>query len=118
MHWFLRGLSKYADFSGRARRKEFWMFHLMYLILTALVGFVMGAAGVRNADGFFSLWSLAFFLPSLAVSVRRLHDVGRSGWWVLVPFAGLFFMFVNGDAGPNRFGEDPKAEEQVHQALA
>ena len=113
--------NRYADFEGRARRREYWMFALFNVVVA--VGFV-AVAGVLGlvseilAGLFFLLYylyALAVLVPSLAFTVRRLHDTGRSGWWVLVsvvPFVGgfvlLYFMVVEGDAGPNAYGPDPK----------
>ena len=113
---YLNVLSNYAGFSGRARRKEYWSFVLVNLVIMLAIGVV---AGVLKFLGFLSpLYSLAVLVPSLAVSVRRLHDIGKSGWWVLiglVPLLGLIVMIIftvkEGDHGPNAYGEDPKAAE-------
>lgn len=99
---------QYVGFSGRAARSEFWWFTLFGL----LVGVAAGIVDPRNTIG--ALISLALLLPSLAVGVRRLHDTGRSGWWLLialVPIAGLIVLIVffvsGGDPGANRFGPPP-----------
>lgn len=99
-------LRKYADFTGRARRSEYWWFALF----TSLVSGAFSGFG----DAWATLVSLAFFLPSLAVWVRRLHDVGRSGWstlWLLLPLIGWIMLFVwsvrAGDPGANRYGLPP-----------
>ena len=109
MNWFLIALKKYAVFSGRANRPEYWYFTLFYmllLIVLMVVEMAIGIPGVLSLVG-----SLALLLPSLAVSVRRLHDVGKSGWWMLialVPLIGaivlLIFFVKKGEAGENRFG--------------
>lgn len=112
MGWFVEVLKKYAVFSGRARRQEYWMFTLISsLIYLGLV--VLGLA--RDTEMPELVFFAAIFLPSLAVSVRRLHDTGRSGWWVLiglVPCVGtivtIIFMATEGERGENRYGPDPK----------
>ncbi|MEV6385332.1 DUF805 domain-containing protein [Streptomyces sp. NPDC051773] len=113
MNWFIEVLRKYAVFSGRARRQEYWMFTLISSVLY-LALYLLGLAVDSQVPQL--LLSLAFFLPSLAVSVRRLHDTDRSGWWVLigiVPCVGfivmIVFMATEGQQGTNRYGPDPKA---------
>ena len=95
----------YADFSGRASRSEYWWFYLFTVLATAAAGALGGTVG--------NLASIAFFLPSLALLVRRLHDVGRSGWWFLIVFTGiglfvlLYWLVKASDAGTNAYGEGP-----------
>ncbi|MDX2530711.1 DUF805 domain-containing protein [Streptomyces europaeiscabiei] len=113
MNWFVEVLRKYVVFSGRARRQEYWMFTLIAsLIYLGLV--VLGL--VMDTEVPELVFVAAVFLPSLAVSVRRLHDIGRSGWWVLigiVPCVGtivtIIFMATEGQRDANRYGPDPKA---------
>ena len=114
MNWYLKVLKKYGVFSGRAQRKEYWMFFLFNFIIAFVLGFVEGLAGGPGVLG--SLYGLAVLIPGIAVSVRRLHDTNRSGWWVLisvVPFIGgfvlLIFMMVDSQPGDNRYGPNPKA---------
>jgi uncharacterized membrane protein YhaH (DUF805 family) len=110
--WFVEVLKKYAVFSGRARRQEYWMFTLIVsLIYIGLI--VLGLAMDTEVPEL--VFFAAIFLPSLAVSVRRLHDTGRSGWWVLigiVPCVGtivtIIFMATEGQRGENQYGPDPK----------
>ncbi|MBZ8132190.1 hypothetical protein CLD20_02765 [Afifella sp. IM 167] len=101
---------KYVTFSGRANRPELWYFVLFNLIVSLALGFATGFDQDRSdvANG---VWTLLTFLPSLAVSVRRLHDIGRSGWWYLIIFVPLigaivliFWFAKRGEQGPNRFG--------------
>jgi uncharacterized membrane protein YhaH (DUF805 family) len=113
MEWYLDVLKKYAEFSGRARRKEYWMFMLFNFIVAFVIGFVEGIIGSGGIVG--GLYSLAVLLPGIAVSVRRLHDTDRSGWWLLiglVPIVGalvlLFFMVQEGKETENDFGSNPK----------
>jgi uncharacterized membrane protein YhaH (DUF805 family) len=119
MNWYMEALRKYATFSGRARRKEFWFFQLFVMLIglaLSLADYMLGLMDEGTGIGLLSgLFSLAMLLPNLAVSVRRLHDTDRSGWWLLLcflPIIGiivlLVFFFLDGTRGTNRFGEDPK----------
>jgi len=105
----------YADFEGRARRSEFWWFYLAYVIVLITLSIL---ADVHTVFGI-AYWGLAvlLFLPGLTVSVRRLHDSGKSGWWfliILVPLVGwivfLVFMMLPSDDGSNRYGRSPDEE--------
>jgi uncharacterized membrane protein YhaH (DUF805 family) len=106
---------KYVVFSGRASRSEYWYFVLFY-ILGHIAASILDAVILQKANIqlFSRLFDLAVFLPFLAVEIRRLHDVDRSGWWVLISFTiiGVIFPLLvwkcrQGTAGPNRFGDDP-----------
>ena len=115
MNWYLEVLKKYAVFSGRARRKEYWMFFLFNLIIVVVLGFVEGLAGRPGIVSM--LYSLAVLIPCIAVSVRRLHDTDRSGWWLLiglVPLIGaivlLIFMVQDSKLDENQYGSNPKTE--------
>ena len=126
MQWYLKALKQYVDFSGRARRTEFWMFVLVNAVVAVLLivlSLATGLAGASADDGMatfsfgplLTIYQLAVLLPSIAVTVRRLHDTDRSGWWYLiglVPLVGAIVLIVftatEGDRGPNRFGADPK----------
>ena len=143
LEWMLMPLRRYADFKGRSRRKEYWSFFLLSLVVSltimalraatgpslmetisanpdnplAIYGWMYGGVGMLLA-----LWSLATFIPNIAVNVRRLHDRDMSGWWLLGLFVGMIIPIVNiaasiaflvlmcleGTKGPNRFGPDPK----------
>lgn len=125
MNWYLEVLKKYATFSGRARRKEYWMFTLfqfiaMFILLTL-------EAAIELPGVLSSVYWLATILPSLAVSVRRLHDTGRSGWWLLIsiiPIVGAIVLIIfmctdsqTGNAldnttGRNQYGENPKLTDK------
>jgi len=112
MHWYTDVLKKYAQFSGRARRQEFWMFTLFNLIITVALMIIGGVVGFPLLS---TIYSLAVLLPSLAVGVRRLHDTNRSGWFMLlclIPLVGLvliYFLALEGEKQENAFGPDPKA---------
>ncbi|MGM8226095.1 DUF805 domain-containing protein [Cellvibrio sp. ARAG 10.3] len=112
MEYFLGAYKKYADFTGRARRQEFWMFVLFYIIVGIVLGIIDGILGMRILGGLFWLGSL---IPALAIGARRLHDTGRSGWWQLlyiIPLIGLIIMivFLVQDSQPdNEYGPNPKA---------
>ena len=116
MNWYLKVLKNYAVFSGRARRTEYWMYTLFNFII--LIALLAGLGAIDPDLGMLAYYIYAFatFLPSLAVAIRRLHDVNKSGWMILVsliPFIGgiwlLILMCTNGTSGPNDYGEDPKA---------
>ena len=95
MQWYLEVMKKYAVFSGRAQRKEYWMFFLFNIIISVAIGFVLGfiggvlGIGTALSNPASIIYSLAVFVPSIAVGVRRMHDLGRSGWWILFPFVNL-----------------------------
>jgi uncharacterized membrane protein YhaH (DUF805 family) len=115
MNWMLMPLKRYAEFSGRSRRTEYWMFQLflflVYMALMVLMMILGGGALMAGGDptsvmaaggaalivgGLYMLFALAMFIPNLAVSVRRLHDTNRSGWWILAPLAGYVIMAIGG----------------------
>ncbi len=121
MDWYLKVLKNYAEFSGRARRKEYWMFVLFNLIFYYVLMFIDWIIGTFDPEiglGVLGgLYSLAVFIPGLAVSVRRLHDIGKSGWMiliVLIPLIGpiwlLVLMVQDSQPGENQYGPNPKAE--------
>ncbi len=121
MHWYIDVLRKYTVFEGRARRKEYWIFALISALILIFLSLIDEMTGwkVWDDEGVLSLvYSIAVFVPTLAVVVRRLHDTDRSGWWVLIaliPLVGaivlLVFLILKGNEGDNRFGPDPKAGE-------
>ena len=119
MKWYLAVLRNYAGFSGRARRKEYWMFalfNLIFLIVAMILDNVLGTAIEGVGYGlFYILYTLAVLIPGLAVSFRRLHDVGKSGWMiliVLIPIIGAIWLFVltvtDSNSGENKYGPNPK----------
>ncbi|MGW1912856.1 DUF805 domain-containing protein [Streptomyces sp. NPDC002076] len=115
MSWFIAALKKYAVFSGRARRKEYWLFLLFTYITFAVLGIIGTVAGKPVAIGLVGVAYLFFLLPAWGVGVRRLHDTGRSGWWLLfgiVPLVGgitlLVFFCTDSESGTNKYGPNPK----------
>ncbi|MCX3395266.1 DUF805 domain-containing protein [Citrobacter amalonaticus] len=117
MNWYLSVIKNYTGFSGRARRKEYWMFALINMIICAVLNVIQAVIGMETP--YISIiYSLGILLPSIAVAIRRLHDTERSGWWLLlslIPIIGtiviIVFLCQNGTAGANRFGADPKQNE-------
>jgi uncharacterized membrane protein YhaH (DUF805 family) len=114
---YINVLKKYVDFTGRARRREYWLFFLANLIIGFVLGFVLGIADVpaESLSWILSVYQLAVFLPSLFVGVRRLHDTGRSGWWLLIaliPVIGAIILIVwyvqDSELGSNQYGPYPK----------
>lgn len=119
MSWYLQALKKYAVFSGRSRRMEYWYFVLFNIIVSIVLGVIdglLGTSGSYAGAGLLSgIYGLAVLIPSLAVTVRRLHDIDRSGWWILialVPLIGvivlLVFALLEGTPGDNQYGPNPK----------
>lgn len=119
MNWYLKVLKQYADFTGRARRREYWMFAL-YNMIFAIVAMIIDNLFGLTIDGFFYgvfylLYLLLILIPGLAVTVRRLHDIGKSGWMVLIPLIPiiggiwlLVLLFTEGESGTNKYGANPK----------
>jgi uncharacterized membrane protein YhaH (DUF805 family) len=114
MEWFLKVVrDNYANFSGRARRKEYWLFNLFYIIFAIIVMFVEYIFGTVII--FMGLFMIALIIPSMAVTVRRMHDIGKSGWWLLITFIPLFgsiwffiLLCTNSQKGENQYGLSPK----------
>ena len=119
MNWYLKVLKEYANFNGRARRKEYWMFTIFNIIfggiamtLDSVFGIAIEGVGYGPLYG---VYVLVLFIPGLAVAVRRLHDIGKSGWMILIaliPVIGaiwiLVLMLTDSKLGKNQYGENPK----------
>lgn len=121
MNWFLMGLRRYADFSGRSRRSEYWYFVLFVVLIEIALSIVDRMLGLYNSEGGYGwlsgLFVLAIFIPHLAVGARRLHDTGRTGWWLLiglVPLIGaivlIYFFVLDSQPGTNAWGPNPKGD--------
>ena len=119
MNWYFRVLKKYAVFSGRAGRKEYWNFVLVNFLIGIVLNIIESLVGIAPELNFSVLsliYSLAVLLPSLGVSIRRLHDIGRSGWWLfigLIPLAGaiiiIIFTATGSQEGTNQYGPSPES---------
>ncbi len=119
MNWYLKVLKQFADFNGRARRKEYWMFvlfNLIFAIVASMIDNILGFSfkGVPYGP-LYIIYALAVLIPGIAVAVRRLHDIGKSGWMILIafiPFIGVIWLLVllvtDGKPGSNEYGENPK----------
>ncbi len=132
MEYMLMPLKRYADFSGRSGRREYWMFMLGWVLLAAVtfaltvIATPVLGTGARTVIGFvFILVMLALIIPSLAVRIRRFHDQDRSGWFFLfnfIPYIGgvivVVFMLQPGTKGQNRFGEDPYASDNLAEVFS
>lgn len=122
MQWYVLAFKKYAVFDGRSRRKEYWFFCLFNLLASVALAMVDSFTGMFNAEtgvGLLgALYSLAVIVPGIAVTMRRLHDTGRSGWWillVLMPLIGvlalIFLLVLASDEGGNEYGASPIVDE-------
>lgn len=118
MSWFLMALKKYAVFGGRSRRKEYWFFVLFSFIGAIIIGALQQVNGLMQIASLLSaVYSLGLLIPSLAAASRRLHDTGRSAWWlllVLIPLIGgiilIIFMVFDSQPGDNKYGPNPKSD--------
>ncbi|NCA70490.1 MAG: DUF805 domain-containing protein [Sphingobacteriia bacterium] len=119
MHWYLKALKQYATFQGRARRREFWTFTLINVVIIialSILDMALGTVEPQSGLGMLSaIFILAILLPSLGVQIRRLHDINKSGWWVLiglVPMVGslvlLVFSLIDSWPTQNQYGPSPK----------
>ncbi len=119
MNWYLEVLKKYAVFEGRAGRQEYWFFILFNILISMALGYVDWLTGNINPEtglGILSgIYALGVMIPGMAVSVRRLHDTGRSGWWLLITFVPvigaivfLYFMVLDSNPEINEYGPSPK----------
>lgn len=110
----------YADFKGRARRKEFWMFILIssgIIIAACILAFIfMSLSKVLGyiTYSIISLGILALSIPIIAICIRRAHDTGRSGWYILIPVYNLILYITEGIKGENKYGSDPKKDERIN----
>lgn len=119
MDWFLKALQNYAVFKGRSQRSEYWFFVLFYLLISIVAGILDGMFGTFDENAGFGVFgllvTLGLLIPSISVGVRRLHDIGRSGWWLLigiVPLIGwivlIVFAVMDSAPGENEYGPNPK----------
>ncbi|MEG0129001.1 DUF805 domain-containing protein [Clostridium sp.] len=116
-NYFVESMRKYADFNGRARRKEYWYFNLVTILIafvTVSLDYLLSLGGLVSV-----IYTLGILVPSISVTIRRLHDINLSGWWyliLLVPFGGIvmfIFSVMDTKPGANKFGPDPKAIDEI-----
>ncbi len=111
MEYFIGAIKQYATFSGRARRKEYWMFFLFYMIFYIILAVIDGVLGTMFLS---IIFSLALLIPSISIAARRLHDTGRTGWWqliVLIPLIGVIVLIVflaQSSGDENKYGVSPE----------
>lgn len=115
MNYYIDAWKNYVNFEGRARRKAFWMFVLFNFIATIITSTIDSIVFGQNAYVLTSLYNLAIFLPSIAIGIRRLHDIGKTGWWLLISFIPcigtivlLVFACTDSQPGENLYGPNPK----------
>ena len=104
MKFYLKVLQNYATFKGRASRSEYWYFVLFNVIFSIVLGFV---SGIVDLPILYTIYSLVLLIPSIAVAVRRMHDVGKSGWFILIPIYDLILACTQGVKGENEYGTEP-----------
>lgn len=114
MNYYIHVLKNYVNFKGRARRKEFWMFNLFSFLVSIGLGVIASFSGITFLS---NIYSLAVFLPAIAVGVRRMHDVGKSGWFLLIPIYSLILACTDGTPGDNEYGPDPKGNGSLSDNL-
>ncbi len=107
MYYYSKVLQNYATFSGRARRSEYWYFALSNVIVVIILGFI---SDMMRTTIFSAIYILAVLIPGIAVGVRRMHDVGKSGWFLLIPIYNLVLALTEGEKGENQYGPEPKSE--------
>ena len=113
MNWYLDAFKNYANFQGRARRKAYWMFIIFWLIAATIIGILDSV--LETYGTIFSLYVLGTLIPIIALSVRRLHDIGKSGWWYFIQFVPLIggiwlliLLVTDSQPGSNQYGPNPK----------
>lgn len=115
MKYFLAALKKYADFKGRARRKEYWYFYLFFILFFVALNFLSVAIASDSMALVVAVFYLAMIVPMFAAGVRRMHDVDRSGWYLFIPIYSLILACTDGTPGLNRYGSDPKRPELLDE---
>lgn len=110
MSYVMQAFNKYAVFEGRSSRSEYWYFVLFNFLVGLVLGVVDSVSGLVVGEGtgiLGTIYSLATLVPSIAVGVRRMHDVGKSGWFLLIPIYNLILAVTDSEHGSNRFGPNP-----------
>jgi uncharacterized membrane protein YhaH (DUF805 family) len=109
MNYFLTVLQKkYAQFTGRARRSEYWYFALINFVIASVLAFI---GGMLHFNLLYYIYAIAVLVPSIAVAVRRMHDVGKSGWFILIPIYNLILACTDSTPGDNEYGPNPKGDQ-------
>lgn len=115
MKVYLSAIKKYAVFKGRTSRRDYWIFTLIHFLISFIMLMTFSVFGLEYLSILFVLYILFSFLPTIAITVRRLHDIGKSGYFILVlliPYIGIFWIFlltiISGNEGENKYGYDPK----------
>jgi uncharacterized membrane protein YhaH (DUF805 family) len=118
MNWYLDAWKNYVNFQGRSRRQAYWMFVLFNIIAAVIAGIIDNVLGLAGAEGYgpiSAIYGLAVFIPGLALAIRRLHDTGRTGWWMLLgflPVIGIIILIIffvqDSQPGSNPYGPNPK----------
>ena len=106
MKYYIKAFQNYATFTGRTSRREYWYFFLFNFIFSSLIGIIGAKSGMPILS---SLYLLVIFLPAMALGVRRMHDVGKNGWFLLIPIYNLILALTEGTKGTNAYGADPYA---------
>jgi len=126
MNWYLEVLKKYATFTGRAQRAEYWYFILFNIIIStvlAILDVILGTLSPYGTGLLNGIYSLAIFIPHIAVATRRLHDIGKSGWWqliVIIPIIGwilIIIWFATDSEGDNQYGKNPKKRSYTNNSI-
>ena len=111
-------LNNYVNFEGRARRSEYWwfiLFNVLVGMVTGVLDLLLLGKGPEDVGIINTIGSLALLLPSIAVAIRRMHDVGKSGWFILIPIYNLILACTNGQEGTNEYGPDPKSDSIIDE---
>lgn len=117
---YLSVLKNFSNFKGRARRSEYWYFVLAHFMVAFTIGFLGGLLSPTVASLLSTIYTLATLIPLVALCIRRVHDVDKSGWFALVPIYNFILAITEGTYGPNQYGPDPKAQSlmQVTKPVA
>ena len=114
MNYYIDALKKYAVFSGRTSRKAFWYFFLFNLLISIALGLTEGLLGIAPESSesvLGSIYNLFIFIPNLTIGVRRMHDVNKSGWFIIIPIYNLVLALMEGTEGDNNYGRDPYRQQ-------